>query len=95
MKEHCELNSLSALLPTACCQLLAIPARREGFAKLALLQAYQLLVVHWDITDTQTVITQGGAFQTKGHHFGISVHGRLCFPKRAATILPRRVRFMM
>lgn len=36
-----------------CCQLPAIPAGKQGFAILALVQTYQLLVVHWDITDSQ------------------------------------------
>lgn len=61
---------------------------KDGFAKLDLGQAYQLLIVHCAITEAQTIISQGGAFLPKCLQFGISVCGSYCFLQISASIPP-------
>jgi hypothetical protein len=75
------------------CQLPAILAGEEGFAKLALAQASQLLFVHRAETEAQTVRAQRDTFQPKGLRFGIFVCGRWCLLTMAAMISPAHVHF--
>lgn len=71
------MNIFVSISPVACSQLPTVLVGKEGVAKPSLAQAYQLPIVHWDVTDAQKIITQGGAFQPKGLDFGISVGARL------------------
>lgn len=72
--------------PHPCCQLPAIPTGKQGFAILALVQTYQLLVVHWDITDTQ----QSSLREVHSSLSALVWNFWLCFQKMAATTLPSR-----